>query len=335
MADVVLETFPTGMTSPPKSDEGEYLSPLIHLILGLKQKRGGPELHEDTPENGRTQYRKTALAIRAKYKVGNVEDFSLNVEGREIAVRHYLPHASNAIPAVLVYFHGGGYVIGELDTHDDICRLICRNTGLQVLSVDYRLAPEHPFPAGIEDADHVVQWVQQNAEKFSIEKSSVLVGGDSAGATIAAATANNFSKTEPLLAQLLFYPGTDKSRVWDSYEKFGYKYFLNIADRDWFYAHYMDNSETLAEDPNISPLKFDFTSSATPGVIVTAGFDVLRDEGRVYADKLKTSKAQINHFHFGNLTHGFVNLVSVHGASKKAAIKASKAIQKIVVDGLN
>lgn len=333
--DMSLGYLPLGFISAPRNDENDVLSPLLHVILGLKRKMGSPVTCEGSPEEGRAQYRKDVLPLSAGYKVENIINFSIPFNNREIPVRHYIPYKENQIPALIVYFHGGGYVIGDMDTHDDICRLICKNSGMQVLSVDYRLAPESPYPACIEDAEVVVEWVQRNAERFSIDKDSVLVGGDSAGATIAATTANNLAGTNrPVLAQLLIYPGTDRSSSWDSYEKFGYDYFLNLVDRDWFYSHYTKNCSRLAEHPNVSPLKYDFDFPATRGVVVTAGFDVLRDEGRLYVEALKSSQEDINHLHFRQLTHGFVNLVGVHKASEKASIKASQSIRETVISAL-
>ncbi len=328
--DSVLRCMPSFLISVPKNDEGYRLSPLIYLLLGLKRKAGIPSLHERSPEEGRAQYRKDVIPLNANYNVKDVSDFSIPFEDRKLRVRHYSPR-KNELSALLVYFHGGGYVIGDLDTHDDICRLLSDQCGMQVLSVDYRLAPENPYPACIDDAEFVVKWVQRNSEKFSIDKRSVIVGGDSAGATIAAATANNFSVTEAqVLAQLLIYPGTDRSSDWPSYEQFGYDYFLNVADREWFYSKYTKNCLNLAKEANVSPLKFNNNSQFTPSVIVTAGFDVLRDEGVAYVDKLRAVSTDIEHLHFGSLTHGFVNLIGVHRESEKASVQISHVLTSMV-----
>lgn len=329
--DVVVRCIPSGLLSVPINDEGDSLSPLLYILLGLKRKAEMPFLYERSPEEGREQYRKDVIPLSANYAVKSISDFSIPFENRQLRIRHYSP-CKNDVPAILVYFHGGGYVIGDIDTHDDICRLLSDQCGIQVLSVDYRLAPENPYPACIDDADFVVKWVQRNAEKFSIDEKSIMVGGDSAGATIAAATANNFSMTgNQVLAQLLIYPGTDRSSYWPSYEKFGYDYFLNVKDREWFYSKYTKNCLRLTEETNVSPLKFNHNSKSTAAVIVTSGFDVLRDEGYAYVDKLKASSADIEHLHFGRLTHGFVNLIGVHRESEKASIKISGVLRKMVM----
>lgn len=332
--DVMAECIPQRFMSSPRNDENDVLSPLLHILLGLKRRSKIPPLCERSPQEGRAQYRNDVLPLNAAYAEKGVSNFTIPFGERQIPLRHYLPATSKSVPALLVYFHGGGYVIGDLDTHDDICRLICKHSGVQVLSVDYRLAPEHPYPACIDDANHVVRWVQTNADKFSIESTAVIVGGDSAGATIAAATANNMVATSlPVLAQLLIYPGTDRSRDWGSYEQFGSDYFLNTLDRDWFYSHYTGNSDKLAESTNVSPLKFDFTTEPTPTIISTAGFDALRDEGRFYAEALESAGAMLEHFHFGQLTHGFVNLVAVHRQSKKASIEIANAL-RVLIQGM-
>ncbi len=334
--DVVLKYLPSGVISSPKNDENKVLSPLLYFLLGFKRKTGSPSLCELTPEQGRIQYRKNVLPLAAKYKVKETIDFSIPFENRQLAVRHFIPQEKNSLPTLLIYLHGGGYVIGDLDTHDDICRLICRNTGTQVISVDYRLAPEHPYPAGIQDAEFIVKWVQDNAEKFSIKKNAVILGGDSAGATIATAVANKFAGTNnEVLAQLLIYPGTDKSTVQGSYEKFGYEYFLNLADRDWFYSHYINNDPLLVESTDISPLKHHFIVSPTPAIMVTAGFDVLRDEGYAYVNKIKASKGIVKHLHFGHLTHGFINLTGVHRDSKNASVQITAALRVMIKSLLN
>jgi len=329
--DVIAECIPQRLISSPRNDENAVLSPLLYILLGLKRKSKTPPLCERSPEEGRAQYRADVLPLNARYEVKDTSDFSIPFDDRQLPLRHYVPDAINSVPALLIYFHGGGYVIGDLDTHDDICRLICKHAGVQVLSVDYRLAPEYPYPACIEDADFVVKWVQTNADRFSINSDAVIVGGDSAGATIAAATANNFLATNhQVLAQLLIYPGTDRSSDWGSYAKFGYDYFLNSLDRDWFYSHYTDNCVRLAEDTNVSPLKYDFVTQPTPTIIATAGFDALRDEGRSYADTLKSAGAKLDHLHFGELTHGFVNLVAVHRQSEKASIEIAVALRALI-----
>ncbi len=329
--DKILRYLPATWLPGPISDENEKLSPLLQLLLVLKRKSGAPVLCEGSANAGRLQYRNDVLPLAAKYNVSAIQDFSIPVAGRGISVRHYTPFAHQDAAAVLVYLHGGGYVIGDLDTHDDICRLISLQAGVQVLSVDYRLAPEHPYPAGLEDAEAVVKWVQNNSARFSIEKHAVLVGGDSAGATLAAATANLLADTEhAVLAQLLIYPGADRSSHWASYDLFGEHYFLNTADRDWFYAHYIQHCDRLAREPAISPLLYPFCATATPGVIVTAGFDVLRDEGRAYAKKLAAMQSDIHYLHFGRLTHGFVNLVGVHKESEKASITFSNLLGQMV-----
>ena len=329
--DIVAQCIPQGLMSSPRNDENHVLSPLLFILLGLKRKSKTPPLCERSPQEGRAQYRKDVLPLNAKYKVKDTSDFTIPFDDRQIPLRHYLPETSNSLPALLVYFHGGGYVIGDLDTHDDICRLICKHAGVQVLSVDYRLAPEHPYPACIDDADFVVKWVQSNADRFSIKSNAVIVGGDSAGATIAAATANNMAVTShPVMAQVLIYPGTDRSTDWGSYEKFGYDYFLNTLDRDWFYSHYTGNSPELAEHTNVSPLKYHFVTQPTPTIISTAGFDALRDEGRSYAKALKSAGATLNYLHFGQLTHGFVNLVAVHRQSQKASMEIVEALRGLI-----
>jgi len=227
-----------------------------------------------------------------------------------------------------VFYHGGGHVIGSLDTHDDLCREICRTGRVHVLSVDYRLAPEHKAPAGSEDAYSAYRWACEHAAELGADPQRVAVGGDSAGGNLAALVSLRArDEKAPLPAlQLLLYPVTDYHGQTRSQTLFARGFFLTRHDRDWFSERFLGGAQVEETDPRVSPLLADL-SGLPPALVVTAGFDPLRDEGRRYADALREAGVPVDYREYGSLVHAFANFFPLGGASATATADVISAMR--------
>jgi acetyl esterase len=243
-----------------------------------------------------------------------------------LPARVYSPVKQGATPApLIVFFHGGGFVIGDLDTHDVPCRVLCRETGAHVLAVDYRLAPEHPFPAAVDDAFAAYRWARAHAQRFGADPARIAVAGDSAGANLATVVTQLCAKQgEPLpILQLLFYPTVDRSVDRSSLELFAEGYFLTRADVEWYTRQYVPNRADLT-DPRVSPLLSTELAGQSPALIVTAGFDPLRDEGDAYAEALRAAGNQVRLYHLTDLVHGFINMSALSEYAHKTLVEVSR-----------
>jgi acetyl esterase len=257
-----------------------------------------------------------------------VSEVSIPGPAGPIAARHYRPATSDPAPLV-VYYHGGGWVIGDLDTHDPLCRLTCRDAGVHVLSIDYRLAPEHPAPAAIDDAYAAFKWAYEHAAELGAIPGKVVVGGDSAGGNLAAVV-SQLSRDEdgpqPVL-QWLLYPRTDFTAQTRSLSLFANGFLLTRADIDWFTAQLLDGSDVAPADPRVSPLLADSLSGLPPALIATAGFDPLRDEGDSYAAALSAAGTHVDLRTLRSLTHGFASLFPLGGGSAVATAELISALR--------
>lgn len=289
------------------------LDPGTKALLDLIEQSDQPKLHEGDPEVGRQAMRAMTcdpLPPEQVVPVHSVQDAT--VAGRP--ARIYRPAAGGGRPTVL-YLHGGGYVIGDLDTHDQTCRRLANDADAVVVSLDYRLAPEHPFPAGYEDALAAAAWVAARLDELG--GSSVLgAAGDSAGGNLAAGIAQ--AMPERIAAQLLLYPATDAEGDYPSRRENGEGYFLDQPTLEWFLAHYLGGAgEVDAADPRLSPLRGDLAGQP-PAVIATAEFDPLRDEGEAYAEALRAAGGQVDLVRYSGLVHGFADM----GLFSPAALEA-------------
>jgi acetyl esterase len=231
---------------------------------------------------------------------------------------------------LLVFFHGGGFVVGDIETHDALCRLICRDAEVHVLSVEYRLAPEHKAPAATEDAYAAYQWAVAHVGELGADPARIAVGGDSAGGNLATAVAQLARiQGAPLPAlQLLIYPVTNFfSGDTRSKTLFANGFFLTKKDMDWFEAHYLGGAAIDASDPRVSPLLADDLSGLPPALVVTAGFDPLRDEGTQYAEAMAAAGVPVDHRQFGSLIHGFANFFPLGGGSASATAELVSALR--------
>ncbi len=314
--------------------DGQTLAPELQLVLALLERRGEPALDTLTPEQARASRRASAVAFAGKPSpVGYVEDIALELPVA-LRARHYAParNGGGAEP-LLTYFHGGGFVFGDLDTHDGLCRLLCRHARAHVLAIDYRLAPEHPFPAAVEDACAAYSWALALAEALGADPQRVGVGGDSAGGNLAAVVAQQ-AAAEGLPApalQLLIYPVTDFVSGTRSSELFADGFLLTRGDMDWFERHYLGSLDSPhARDVRASPLLAEDLSELAPAIVVTAGFDPLRDEGEAYAAALQAAGNVVVHRRYSSFIHAFVNATGVSRSSRDAVIEIAGMIEGVL-----
>jgi len=285
------------------------LDPDVRNVLELAIKAGRPAYHQLSPKEARQMFRETRPAgTPAPPAIGLVKDLTADSPLGSIPLRLYRPAgvpADTRLPA-LVYFHGGGWVIGDLDTHDVLCRQLTAEAGVSVVSVDYRLAPEHKFPAAVDDAWAATRWVVAHAAELNVDADRLAVGGDSAGGNLAAVVAllARDQGGPPIRLQVLLYPVTDSNVETGSYRDFADGFLLTRESMQWFFNHYV-NTEADAADWRLSPLRAPSLAGLPPALIVTAGFDPLRDEGEAYAKRLREAGVCVDAVCYGGMIHGF------------------------------
>ena len=260
--------------------------------------------------------------------VARVENRTVPGPRGEIPVRVYTPEGRAPFP-VLVYFHGGGWVIGNLETHDGLCRHLANAAGAVVVSVDYRLAPEHPFPASGEDAYAATRWVAANAGALGGDARRIAVGGDSAGGNLAAVVSLMARDRggPPLVFQLLVYPVTDvPSAKTASYRENAEGYFLTAKMMHWFWNHYCGKNPDLS-DPYLCPLRAKDLKRLPPALVVTAEFDPLRDEGEAYAARLREAGNQADLKRYAGMIHGFFGMGPLLTKAREATKDAASALR--------
>lgn len=309
--------------TPPVIVDGQELDPQLQLLRSIRQRYRMPGLVEPTVAAGRARYRRETLAFRGPMtKVAAVHDLEIPGPSGPLRARHYAPDDGQTAP-LTVYFHGGGFVIGDLDTHDEPCRILCHYAGVHVLSVEYRLAPEHPFPAGLEDAAAALAWAQANAATLGADPLRVSIGGDSAGANLSAVVSCLTSRGTPPLAQLLIYPPTDGTTPRRSYELFGEGFYLSAKDGAAFGRYYVGpviGTATRGGDARQSPLCASDLSNLPPALVITAGFDLLRDEGEAYAQALAAAGTVTRQQKHPSLGHGFIHMTGICPAARRAMV---------------
>jgi len=288
------------------------LHPQARALLRLVEEKGVPPTHTLSPAEARAFYRERRTFTQPQPpEVGSVRDLEARGPAGPIPLRSYRPAgaAADAVLPVLVYYHGGGWVIGDLDTHDVLCRQLCNLSGCAVVAVDYRMSPEHRFPAAVEDAVAAARWVRANAAKLDVDPARMAVGGDSAGGNLAAvvALAARDEGDLPLAFQLLVYPATDQRRGWPSHTTNGEGYLLTRETMDYFHDHYIaDPAQDL--DWRASPLLHANHANLPPAFVLTAGYDPLRDEGVQYAHKLSEAGNRAALVNFERQIHGFITM---------------------------
>ncbi len=319
--------------TPPVIVDGQRLDPHVQLLRSIRLRHNVPGLVEPAVAAGRARYRRETAAFRGPMtKVASVRDLEIVTAAGGLRVRHYAP--DDAATHLTVYLHGGGFVIGDLDTHDEPCRILCRYAGVHVLSVEYRLAPEHPYPAALEDAAAALSWAQVNAAALGVDPRNVSIGGDSAGANLSAVISCITAPEEAPQAQLLIYPPTDGVTPRRSHELFGEGFFLSRKDRAAFGRYYAEGAPR-ADRARLSPLLASDLSNLPPAIVVTAGFDILRDEGEAYAQALAAAGTMTRPQKYPSLGHGFIHMTGVCPAARRATLAIAREWRTLLDDVTN
>jgi acetyl esterase len=310
---------------PEPVTRSERLHPEVRALLEMMDAQGAPPLESQDPIEARTSRAEPMKMLGGEPEVlGRVENLSIPGPDGDLPVRLYASEYGGLRPA-LIYFHGGGFVFGNLETHDAVCRALAKESGGVVISVDYRLSPEHKFPAAVEDAYAATVWAAASAERLGIDPHRIAVGGDSAGgnlATVIAMRCRDAGGPE-LAAQLLIYPVTDVSSFeTGSHRELGEGYFLTRAGMEWFTSHYLA-SANQARHPEVSPLLATDLSGLPAALVITAEFDPLRDEGEAYAQRLQEAGVRVTVSRYPGMIHGFVSMRGVLAGGRQAIQEAA------------
>jgi acetyl esterase len=289
------------------------LHPQAKFLLDLMVERQIPPTHMLSPADARTFYReRRAVTQPEPPPIAETRDLQANGPHGPIALRLYHPQTAadrkNA-PPVLVYLHGGGWVMGDLDTHDTLCRELANGSGCAVAAVDYRMGPEHRFPAAVDDCIAATRWVYDHGAEFGVDASRLAVGGDSAGGNLATvvAIALRDAGDLPVRFQLLIYPATDQRRGWPSHTSNGQGYLLTADTIAYFHDHYIPD-KVMDLDWRASPLLHPDLSRLPPALVLTAGYDPLRDEALQYSHRLTQAGNRCTHILFERQIHGFITM---------------------------
>jgi acetyl esterase len=311
------------------SPDGAALELEAQLLLRFSKLAGRREVPDLGLKRGREDMDESAPIVDFRGIAARVEDRTIPGPRGRIPIRIYHPMSPRGSRPVLVFFHGGGFVIGSIDSHDGVCRALAQKGDAIVVSVEYGLAPEQRFPAGVDDGLAATRWVVANASSFGGDPRAVAVGGDSAGGNLAAVVAQETRADAPrLVFQLLVYPATDLTRSLPSHRLFGEGYMLTTKSMDWYLDHYVTEAEK--REPRASPL---FASpeglrGLPPALVLTAGFDPLRDEGRAYAEKLKAAGVEVEHRCIEGSIHGFFSFGGVFAHARQAVDDSARALRR-------
>jgi acetyl esterase len=311
------------------------LHPQAQALLRLIEERGLPPTHTLSPAEARQLYRERRFFTQpAPPEVASARDLEAPGASGAIPLRFYRPAGSapaDVLP-VLVYYHGGGFVIGDLDTHDTLCRQLCNLSGSAVVAVDYRLAPEHPFPAAVDDVLAATRWVRSQASSLHVDANRMAVGGDSAGGNLAAvvALAARDAGDPPLAFQLLIYPATDQRHGAPSHTTNGQGYLLTRDTIHYFRGHYMPDPAGQL-DWRASPLLHADHAGLPPALVLTAGYDPLRDEGLQYAQKLTEAGNRATLVNFERQIHGFITMGKVLDEANAAVQMCAAQLRQALV----
>ena len=288
------------------------LHPQTRALLDLIESRQIPPTHTLSVADARAYYRdRRGVTQPPPPDVAQVQDLQAGGPHGSIPLRLYRPIGSQGgerLP-VLVYFHGGGWVIGDLDTHDSLCRTLANDAGCAVIAVDYRMGPEHLFPAAVDDCLAATRWVHANAEALHLDPARLAVGGDSAGGNLAAVVSITARERGdlPVAFQLLIYPATDQHRTAPSHTENAQGYLLTADTMAYFTGHYIADPAQY-DDWRASPLLHENLANLPPALVLTAGFDPLRDEGKAYAERLTAAGNRASYVCFDRQIHGFVTM---------------------------
>ena len=308
------------------------LDPQVVSVIDLIVKAGRPAYHTLSPKEARRLFLETRPASTPPApQIGAVRDLTADGPLGTIPLRVYRPGGvpdSRPLP-VLVFFHGGGWVIGDIETHDVVCRQVTAEAGISVISVDYRLAPENKFPAAVDDAWAATRWIAAHGAELGIDPARLAVGGDSAGGNLAAVVAllARDAGGPKISLQVLTYPVTDLGAETKSYADLAEGYMLTRDSMRWFRAHYLSKEED-ALDWRVSPIRATSLAGLPPALVITAGFDPLRDEGQAYALRLSEAGVSVDAVCFGGMIHGFVPMGRLIDTSFRAVTLIADSLRQ-------
>ncbi|HKH05728.1 MAG TPA: alpha/beta hydrolase [Acidimicrobiales bacterium] len=304
------------------------VTPEVQTLLDLIAAADAPPTHEQEPPAVREAFA-ALLAMIPKDDIASVEDRTIPGPAGPLPVRVYRSAETEDGRGLLVYFHGGGWTIGSVETHDAGCRSLAEGAGVVVVSVDYRLAPEHPFPAAVDDALAAVRWAAANAGELGADGSRLAVAGDSAGGNLAAVVSQRLRDGGPPIAlQLLLYPTVDLMLSHPSIVENADGYYLTADTMRWFRRHYLGDHDPT--DPLASPLRADehVLRGLPPALVITAEYDPLRDEGEAYAEALRAAGNDVTATRFDGMIHGFLELSAFVPEGKVARDQACQALRE-------
>lgn len=302
--------------------------PEVQQLLDQLAQLSGPDVSELTVDEARAAYH-TLYEMLPKPEIAHIDERTLPGPAGPIPIRIYTGDeaAAHEAPPVLVWFHGGGFVIGDLDTADNVARALANRSDAKVVSVGYRLAPEDPFPAPVDDAYAATAWVSDHADEIGADGSRLAVGGHSAGANLAAVVSQlaRAAGTPAIQLQILACPTVDGVEQWPSRDENAEGYFLTRSTMDWFLANYVGGRD--ANNPRISPLRASDLSGLPPAVVITAELDPLRDEGRAYAAALAGAGVKVEPLHYDGQIHDFYTFEDVLPDARDALDRMAKALR--------
>ena len=314
----------------PIERDGRTMSPAMQIILYILEKR---RITTDIENIGvkkiRDFYDTTAVLLQKRPPRIKTVDHVVDLGDDQITIREYIPNDFKANDHSMLFFHGGGFSIGSIRTHDPVCKFLSKMLGWKIFSVEYRLAPEHRFPTPLEDCDQAMDWLIKNADEFEIDMNKIAIGGDSAGGNLAACLCIKRieeGKIEPE-RQILFYPAVDTGGDYESIKTFTDGYFLLTKELlEWFGNNYIDEGDYT----NIyaAPMNDEKLNLLPPALIITAGFDPLRDEGKAYAEVLQKNDVKVDYKEYPSLIHGFLNF-TIAPECFKAMEEISEKIKSI------
>ncbi|MEP7297909.1 MAG: alpha/beta hydrolase [Burkholderiales bacterium] len=308
------------------------LHPQTQALIDLIEARGIPPTHTLTPTEARAFYReRRGFTQPAPPPVALVRDLQADGPHGAIPLRLYRPAGSenSSMLPVLVYYHGGGWVIGDLDTHDTLCRELANGAGCAVVAVDYRMGPEQRFPAAVDDCIAATRWLHTHAAELHLDATRLAVGGDSAGGNLAAVVSISARDAGdlPIAYQLLIYPATDQHRTLPSHTTNGQGYVLTTDTMDYFTGHYIADAAQY-KDWRASPLLHPDLSTLPPALVLTAGYDPLRDEGAAYAERLTAAGNLATYVCFERQIHGFITMGKVIDEANSAVALCAAELKR-------
>lgn len=306
------------------------LDPQARALIDLMIERGVPPAHTLSPAEARRLYReRRAFTQPEPPLVAEVRDMAMPGPGGPLPLRLYRPRPAPEVLPLLVYFHGGGWTIGDLDTHDVLCRQLALAGECAVLAVDYRLAPESRFPAAVDDCVAATRWARSEAIALALDPRRIAVGGDSAGGNLAAVVCivERDAGVPALAAQLLVYPATDMRALAPSHQTNAQGYLLTADSIAYYRGHYIPERSGWS-DWRASPLLAAELSRLPPALVLTAGFDPLRDEGRQYADALSAAGNRVQYVCFERQVHGFITMSRVLDEAESAVELCGAALRR-------